>query len=330
MKVLFNQFPYLLCEHPEAAVRQAEQQTWQIGRAGVGQAEHPESAVKRAEQQTWQKGRAGAGQAEHPEADNNTKHTRQSTTKQVAVLRQVDVPAITIREPTLTLTAQEHRGRAEQRRKDQAEHSGSMPDKQTDAHKPSGEQTAGCDLRWSQVLEIWGESDTIIEELITQAKGGPLAEYQKDGTRRMRLEKRWKAMAGTEHECGKMVCEEEDRKLLEITRRNLDKLEQHEKETSSQEDQEDGNQERNDEEFMEWKRWKEREVIRKKEREERINAQQRKEDGWALFRECTAIMIENKTRWMERREIERVERLEREKQERLEIAKKKKEVWQRM
>ena len=31
-------------------------------------------------------------------------------------------------------------------------------------------------------------------------------------------------MAGTGHVCGKMICEEENRKLLEITRRNLDKL----------------------------------------------------------------------------------------------------------
>ena len=102
-------------------------------------------------------------------------------------------------------------------------------------------------------------------------------------------------MAGTEHECGKMVCEEENIKLLEITRRNLDKLEQDEKETSPQEDQEDGSQERKDEEFMEWKRWRERDVKREEEREERINAQKKKEDGWALYRECTAIMLENKT-----------------------------------
>ena len=114
--------------------------------------------------------------------------------------------------------------RAEQRKEDQAEQSDSRTDRQTDGHKPSGEQKVECDLRWGQVLELWSESDTLIEDLITKAKGGTLTKYQKDGTRRRRLEKRWEDMAGTGHVCGKMICEEENRKLLEITRRNLDKL----------------------------------------------------------------------------------------------------------
>ena len=71
------------------------------------------------------------------------------------------------------------------------------------------------------MLELWRESDTQIEKLITKAKGGTLTKYQKDGTSRRRLEKRWEDMAGAGHVCGKMICEEENRKLLEITRRNL-------------------------------------------------------------------------------------------------------------
>ena len=77
--------------------------------------------------------------------------------------------------------------------------------------------------------------------MIIQAKGGPSAKYRKDGTDIKRMEKRWKAMAGTVHDCGKRACEEEDRQLLEIIRRNLDKIEHQEKESRSQEDQEDGN-----------------------------------------------------------------------------------------
>ena len=41
-------------------------------------------------------------------------------------------------------------------------------------------------------------------------------------------------LAGTQHECGKRICQEEHDKMLEITRRNLDRLEQAQKETSDQ------------------------------------------------------------------------------------------------
>ena len=62
----------------------------------------------RAEQQGWQTEteKGVVGQAEHPEADNNTFPARQPTTTKVAVLRQVDVPAITIRVLKLTLYTQ--------------------------------------------------------------------------------------------------------------------------------------------------------------------------------------------------------------------------------
>ena len=46
----------------------------------------------------------------------------------------------------------------------------------------------------------------------------------------------WKNLAGKKDECGKRVCKEEHDKLLEITIRNLDRLEQEEKETSPQEE----------------------------------------------------------------------------------------------
>ena len=110
--------------------------------------------------------------------------------------------------------------------------------------------------------------------------------------------------------------------MLEITRRNLDRLEQAQKETSPQEHHEKGGLERTDKEYQEWKEWKERDMRREKERNDKITASRMKEEGWALYRECTAILSENKTKWLERQE--KMERLEKEKQERLEIAKMKK------
>ena len=94
------------------------------------------------------------GQAEHPWADKNTHTVRQPTTIPVAVARQVDVPIITIREQILTLNAQADMDRGEQRKEDQAEQSDSRTDRQTDGHKPSGEQKVECDLRWGQVLGV--------------------------------------------------------------------------------------------------------------------------------------------------------------------------------
>ena len=69
------------------------------------QATQPE-LTDRAEQE-WQL-RGGLGRAEHPWADNNTHPTRQPTTKQVAVGRQVDVPTITINAQILTSCTQDY------------------------------------------------------------------------------------------------------------------------------------------------------------------------------------------------------------------------------
>ena len=47
-----------------------------------------------------------------------------------------------------------------------------------------------------------------------------------DGKRRRRLENGWNFLASKDHECEKKTCKAENDKLLEITRRNLDKLEE--------------------------------------------------------------------------------------------------------
>ena len=263
--------------------------------------------------------------AEHPRADNNTHLIRQSTTKPVAVARQVKVPIVTIRGPTLKFTTQDQRCQAEQRSRDQAEQSGSMPTEQQNPNMPDEEQAAGCAQRWSQVLDLWRESDQRIEEMITQAKGETPAWHKKEGEDTKRLEQRWEEMSRTDHECEEEICKEEDKQLLEITRRNLAKIKN--QEARDQEDRVDNG--RNDEEFMEWKGWHEREEMKRKEKEERLQAKKRKEDGWALVKECTAILEENKTIWKERREWEKRERLEQEKDERLEMAKRKKEDYRK-
>ena len=54
-------------------------------------------------------------------------------------------------------------------------------------------------------------------------------------------------MSRTDHECEEEICKEEDKQLLEITRRNLAKIKNHE--ARDQEDRVDNG--RNDEEFME-------------------------------------------------------------------------------
>ena len=67
--------------------------------------------------------------------------------------------------------------------------------------------------------------------------------------------------------------------MLEITRRNLDRLEQAQKETSPQEEHEEGGLERTDDEYKEWKEWRERDMKRGKERNAKITASRKKEDG---------------------------------------------------
>ena len=164
-----------------------------------------------------------------------------------------------------------------------------------------------CNPRWDLLLKLWSESDSLVRDLIAIAKGGPHEEYQQEGKRTKRLENEWRNLAGIKHGCGKRVCQEEDEKMLEITRRNLDRLEQAQKETSLQEHQEQGGLERTDKGYQEWKEWKDRDMRRERERNDKITASRKKEEGWALYRECTAILSENKTKWLERSEMAKVE-----------------------
>ena len=57
-----------------------------------------------------------------------------------------------------------------------------------------------------------------------------------------------------------------------------------------------------------------------KERKERLIAAKKKEEYWALYRECNYIMEGNRKKWLERREAEHLRRLEEEKNVRLKVS----------
>ena len=81
---------------------------------------------------------------------------------------------------------------------------------------------------------------------------------------------------------------------------------------------------RNDEGFLEWKNWMERDNLQKVEAASQRQRAKVKTDQWAMMRECTRLMEENKNNWMERKEQEELRRLEDEKNQRIEEGKLKK------
>ena len=74
-------------------------------------------------------------------------------------------------------------------------------------------------------------------------------------------------------------------------------------------------QERADQEYCAWKDWKERHDKEEKEKVERLRKSKKKDDSRSLYRECTKILKENHTRWMERTGDEERKKLEQEKQD---------------
>ena len=83
--------------------------------------------------------------------------------------------------------------------------------------------------------------------------------------------------------------------------------------------------ERDDQEYLEWKGWKERARERTEAEEWRKSDAVQKTHSWALYRECTRLLEENKTRWMERQEDEKQRKLQEDKEIRLEDGRKKRE-----
>ena len=184
-----------------------------------------------------------------------------------------------------------------------------------------GPNRLDCDKRWENLLQLWRNTDKHVRRLIAHAQGGQPDGYQMGGKVLKKLQSEWNSLTMQEHHCNSQVCEEEDGKMLEITKRNLSRISQ---ETSLQEEQTSQEEERTDREYTEWKDWKIREATRQTIRLGRLEESKRKEEYWALYKECNSIMEGNRKTWLERKEAENLRRLEEEKMDRLEMARLKK------
>ena len=123
------------------------------------------------------------------------------------------------------------------------------------------------------MLQLWSNTDRLVRRIIAHAKGGKPDKYQMDGKTMEKLQTDWNTLANHEHLCNSPICEEEDEKLLEITKRNIGRISQ---EKSLQEEQTYQEEGRTDRAYTEWKDWKTREGTRQKERLERLKETKRK------------------------------------------------------
>ena len=180
------------------------------------------------------------------------------------------------------------------------------------------EQTArdshnSCEVEWDKLLKFWERTDEMVLRKVAQAQGDPTAQFQLDGETAKRLEDEWELLEDEEHSCRRTKCEEEFAKLLEITGRNMVKITprdyQQEGKTSHEE-------ERQDEAYLKWKEWNVRDEGAKADRKARIEAKERKERSWDLYRECNNILEENRNRWLERKKMEKSGRMESEQEQR--------------
>ena len=247
------------------------------------------------------------------------KNTRQSPTKKGAVLRYNQVPLKPPKKQLLTPTFEkgnwkkgiraEHQQNLAEPNMDQAEHS---------THTHSSE----CTARWGDSMARWERSDKVLRRIINHANKNNLP-YQLAGKEMEWLEKKEKKI-GIEQEppdCNLEECKKDIRRLEGITTKNWKNITMA---TSLQEEPQE--QEREDPGYKGWKEWKTREDSRIEEREGRLERQRLKNEYWALHRECTKIMEENKSRWLERKENERKRVLEEEKADRLMKVRKKQDA----
>ena len=183
-----------------------------------------------------------------------------------------------------------------------------------------------CDRYWDKLLHLWESSDALVGNLIAHMKQSPEEQFQVAGNDLRRVNEGWQTVSAENHECVNENCRLETGNLTRIIKKNMKILEpkksipEEEEEAPSQEQV----QERADQEYCAWKDWKERHDKEEKEKVERLRKSKKKEDSWSLYRECTKILKENHTRWMERRADEERKKLEQEKQDRIEDAARKK------
>ena len=129
--------------------------------------------------------------------------------------------------------------------------------------------TLDCDTRWAKSFKLWTITDQLVQQLILKINGSPPSqtEYQKAGNYE-ELETDYNLLISKRHKCGNSIYEEEDEKLLEITKRNIEKTTRR---VSSPEE------ERTDEGYLEWKAWVRRDMEEKESKKERLEKVMRKE-----------------------------------------------------
>ena len=80
---------------------------------------------------------------------------------------------------------------------------------------------------------------------------------------------------------------------------------------SSSIQEKDEEDEREDQDYQEWTKWKERDRKRVENETNRQMEAENQTKSWAMYRECTRLLEETRTRWIERQEDEKIRKLER-------------------
>ena len=145
-----------------------------------------------------------------------------------------------------------------------------------------------CKERWNILLQLWSQTDALVQELIAHAKGespNPPG-YKLDGKGIEKMKSTYSNLSTKEHVCERIECMEDDAQMLTIIGKNMGR-------TILAENVSNQVEERTDGEYLEWKDWKRR---HEEEKLERLRDQLRKQNHWNLYRECCQMLEENKTK----------------------------------
>ena len=76
------------------------------------------------------------------------------------------------------------------------------------ANQPNQEADS-CEIRWSKILQLWSQSDGLVNELIAHTNGGTEGQpmYQLDGKEAERLISEYELMSSELHGCAKPTVE---------------------------------------------------------------------------------------------------------------------------
>ena len=122
---------------------------------------------------------------------------------------------------------------ADPKQSDQAEQNASIEDHLTRCHTPRAEEGAmdhctdcNCLDRWDRVSELWDESDRLVQSWIAHAKGDAMTPFQLDGRNTEELRNSWKWLANLAEACTSPTCNQDVKKMLMITEKNLNYFEE--------------------------------------------------------------------------------------------------------